>query len=320
MQRGAGMRQYILKRILVLIPLSLGITFLVFVAMNFIPGDPVRIFLGIEGTEELAQQLRQQMGLDQPLLVRYMHWLGQLLQGDMGISLLTRAPVRAELGGRFLVTMQLAMMGVLFSCILALPLGIASAVQQNSWKDFCIRLVAMVGVSLPNFAVGVLLILFFANVWNWHPPIGFVHIWHDPIRALQILILPVIALGTSMAGSVSRMTRSAMLEVLRQDYIRTARSKGLSERIVIYRHALRNALIPILTLIGLQLGYLLGGAVIVEQIFSLPGLGRLLLTGIHNRDYPVVLGCVLVIAIVFALINAFVDILYTFVDPRIKYQ
>jgi len=313
-------REYIIKRILALIPLALGITFLVFVAINFVPGDPVRIFLGIEGTEELADQIRQQLGLDQPLLFRYFSWLGQLLQGDMGFSLLTRLPVSYELATRFMVTMQLAFLGIIFSVSLALPIGIASAIRQNTVSDFFIRIFALIGVSMPNFAVGVLLILFLSNVFNWHPPIGFVNLWDNPIMALQILILPVIALGTSMAGSVSRMTRSAMLEVLRQDYIRTARSKGLPERLIIYRHAFRNALIPVLTLVGLQLGYLLGGAVIVEQIFSLPGLGRLLLTGIHNRDYPVVMGCVLVIAIVFALVNAVVDILYTFVDPRIKYQ
>lgn len=313
-------RQYLLRRILVLIPLSIGITFLVFIAVNFIPGDPVRIFLGIEGTEEMAEIWRARLGLDQPLLIRYFNWFLQLIRGDMGYSLLTQIPVRTELASRFMVTIQLAFLAVIFSVLLALPLGTASAVRRNTVSDFFIRIFALIGVSMPNFAVAVLLILFLANVFNWHPPIGFVHLWHEPTKALQILVLPVIALGSSMAGSVSRMTRSAMLEVLRQDYIRTARSKGLSEKLIIYRHALRNALIPILTLIGLQLGYLLGGAVIIEQIFSLPGLGRLLLTGIHNRDYPVVMGCVLVIAIVFALINTLVDIIYTLIDPRIKYQ
>ncbi len=315
-----AIKEYLIKRILALIPLGLGVTFLVFAAMNFVPGDPVRIFLGIEGTEELAQQIRQDLGLDRPFFVRYFSWLGQLLQGDLGYSLLTGIPVSQEIARRFMVTMQLALGGVLFSVVLALPLGIASAVRQNRSSDFVIRIFALIGVSLPNFAVAVLLILFFSLVFNWHPPIGFVHLWHEPLIALQILILPVIALGTSMAGSVSRMTRSAMLEVLRQDYIRTARSKGLPGRLVIYRHALKNALIPVLTLVGLQLGYLLGGAVIIEQIFSLPGLGRLLLTGIHNRDYPVVMGCVLTIAVFFALVNMVVDILYTFIDPRIKYQ
>lgn len=313
-------RTYIIKRLLGLIPLIFGITFLVFIAINFIPGDPARIMLGVEGTEAMAEQVRQEMGLDQPLMIRYFNWLSQSVRGDLGYSLLTRRSVSFELSRRFPVTFQLTLLGVIFSVALALPLGIISAINRDNIVDFFIRVFSLIGISLPNFAIGILLILFVSKTFNWTPPVGFVNIWVQPGRALSILLLPVLALGASLAASVSRMTRSSMLEVLKKDFIRTARSKGLKERVVLYNHALKNALIPVLTLIGLQIGYLLGGTVIIEEVFSLPGLGRLLLTGIHNRDYPVVMGCILVIAISFAIINAIVDITYSFIDPRIKYD
>ena len=314
------MRYYIIKRILSLIPLIIGITFLVFIAINFIPGDPARIMLGIEGTEVMAEQIREQLGLNQPVIIRYINWMGQVVRGDLGLSLMTRRPVMQELMMRFPVTIQITFFGVIVSLFLAIPSGVLSAINRDKLIDFIFRILSFIGISLPSFAVGVLLILFMSKTFNWNPPTGFVNIWNEPLKALTILALPVIALATRLAASISRMTRSSMLEVLKQDYIRTAKAKGLKERTVIYSHALKNSLIPVLTLIGLQIGYLLGGAVIIEEVFSLPGLGRLLLTGIHNRDYPIVMGCILVIAISFALVNVVVDISYSLIDPRIKYE
>jgi peptide/nickel transport system permease protein len=314
------MLQYIVKRLLALIPLGIGVTLLVFLAMHFVPGDPVLIMLGIEATEELAAQLRADLGLDRPLPVQYLSWLGRLLRGDLGKSIITGAQVKKELISRLGVTVQLTILGVLLSLIIAIPLGVFSAIKQNSWADFIIRIISLGGISLPGFAIGILLILFTSRVLGWSAPLGFVNLWDDPGKSIQILIMPVISLGTGLAASVSRMTRSSVLEVLRQDYTRTARAKGISERKVIYKHVLKNALIPILTLVGLQIGMLLGGAVVIEEVFALPGAGRLLLTAINTRDYPVVMACVLVIALGFALVNTIVDLSYAVIDPRIRYQ
>lgn len=314
------MKRYVFKRLFALIPLAIGVSFLVFLALNFVPGDPVRIMLGIEATDEMAAQLRADLGLDRPLLVRYVRWLSRTLRGDLGYSIITGLEVNRELANRIGVTLQLTFFGVLVSLIIALPLGIVSAVRQDSWVDLVVRLISLAGISLPGFAIGILLILVSSRRFGWYPPLGFVSIWEDPWKSLQVMFLPVLSLGAGLAASVSRMTRSAMLEVLRQDYIRTARSKGLNERTVIYRHALKNALIPILTLVGLQVGYLLGGTVVIEEVFALPGLGRLLLTAINSRDYPVVMACVMFMALVFALVNTIVDLSYALAEPRIRYQ
>lgn len=311
---------YLIKRIFVLIPVALGVSLLVFLAISFTPSNPVEIMLGINATEEMEAQLSREFGLDKPVLVQYGLWLFRLIHGDMGKSIVTGVPVLQELISRFPVTFQLTILGVLLSLLIAIPIGILSAIRKNTITDFFIRLGALSGISLPNFAIAILLILFCSKVFGWLPPIGFVSLWDDPLKSLQILILPVISLGIRLAASVSRMTRSSMLEVLLQDYIRTAKAKGLNNFSVVYKHAFQNALIPVLTLVGLQIGYLLGGAVIIEEIFSLPGIGRFLLTGIYRRDYPVVMGCVLLIAILFTIINTFVDILYALIDPRIRYQ
>ena len=314
------MKQYVIRRVLALFPLALGVSLLVFLAMNFIPGDPVRIMLGIEATPELAAQLRQVHGLDRPLPIQYLSWLGRLLQGDMGNSLVTGVSVFQELWTRTAVTVQLSILAVIVGVLVAVPLGIVSALKQDSWLDLLVRLLALAGISLPGFAMGILLILFASRVLNWYPPIGFVNIWQDPVTALGILVLPVLSLSLGLMAAISRMTRSSMLEILQQDYMRTARSKGLAQRTIVYRHGLRNALIPIVTLVGLQTGYLLGGAVVIEEVFSLPGIGRLLLTAIGNRDYPVVMGTVLFIALLFSLVNTIIDLLYAVIEPRIRYQ
>lgn len=309
-----------IKRVLVLIPLGLGVTLLVFLAMHFVPGDPVLIMLGVETTEAMAAQLRADHGLDKPLPIQYLNWLGRLLQGDLGKSIITGVSVQKEIMTRLAVTAQLTFFGVLLSLFIAIPLGVLSAIYQDSWADFLIRVISLMGISLPNFAIGILLILFTSRNLGWSAPLGFTNIWVDPWKSIQILILPVIALGTGLAASVSRMTRSSVLEVFRQDFTRTARAKGLHERVVIYKHVLRNALIPIMTLVGLQIGMLMGGTVVIEEVFALPGIGRLTLTALNTRDYPVVMACVLVIALTFAVVNTLVDLLYVVVDPRIRYD
>lgn len=314
------MKNYLLRKALFLLPLILGVSFLVYVAIDFVPGDPVQIMLGVEATEELEAQLRARYGLDQPLLVRYSLWVFRLARGDMGVSIVTGIPVIEELSRRGWVTLQLTLLSIFFSLLIAIPTGVIAAAKQNTFVDFITRIAVLSGISLPGFAVGILLILFVSRVLGWLPPIGFVNLWENLFLSLQILLLPVISLGFYLSASVSRMTRSAMLEVLRQDYIRTAHAKGLHTTKVIYRHALQNAMIPVLTLVGMQIGYLFGGAVIIEEVFSLPGVGRLLLTAIYRRDYPVVMACVLLMAFVFALMNTLVDVMYGFLDPRIKYQ
>lgn len=313
-------KSYLIRRILSLVPLIIGVSLIVFLAINFIPGNPVRIMLGIEATAEMEAELKEEYGLDQPFFMRYGKWFTSFIQGDFGRSIVSGSPVNEEITNRFAVTLQLTILSVILSLIIAIPVGVISATKQNTLIDFIVRIGVLSGISLPSFALGILLILFMSKVFGWLPPFGFVNLWDDFFLSIQILILPVISLGVRLSASVSRMTRSSMLEVLRKDYIRTARAKGLKEIIVTYKHALQNSLIPILTLVGLQIGYLFGGAVIIEQIFSLPGLGRYLLTGIYKRDYPIVMATVLIIAISFALVNTFVDILYAFVDPRIKYD
>lgn len=313
------MARYVIRRLLGFIPLMLGVSLLVFLAVNFVPGDPIRIMLGIDATEQMIETLRVRYGLDKPLLVRYGYWLWNLLQGDLGQSIITGRSVGAEIVSRLGVTIQLTVLSVAAAVIVAVPLGIVSAIRRESLLDYSFRVLSLAGISLPNFAVGVLLILVASRTFLWHPPPGFVNLWDDPSTSLQILFMPAIALGAGLVGAISRMTRSMMLEVLGHDYMRTARAKGLPEGRIVFKHGFRNAFIPVLTVIGLQVGYLLGGTVVIEEIFSLPGLGRLLLTSIFTRDYPVVMGAVLVIAFMFALVNLIVDLLYAVIDPRIRY-
>ncbi|MFP4199030.1 MAG: ABC transporter permease [Halanaerobium sp.] len=315
-----SINSYLIRKLLFLIPLIIGVSFIVFFAINFIPGNPIRIMLGIEATEEMEAELKEEYGLNQPFLVRYFKWFGSFIKGDFGKSIITGNSINKEILTRFQVTLQLTILSVILSLIIAIPIGVISAIKQNSVTDFIVRIGVLSGISLPSFALGILLILFMSKIFGWLPPFGFVNLWENFFVSIQILILPVVSLGVRLAASISRMTRSSMLEVLRKDYIRTAKAKGLKNSVITYKHALHNSLIPILTLVGLQIGYLFGGAVVIEQIFSLPGLGRYLLTGIYKRDYPVVMSVVLIIAISFAFVNTLVDILYAFVDPRIKYD
>ena len=284
------MKNYILRRILQVIPVLIGISILIFAVMKMIPGDVISGILGVEATPELRAQLAAKYGLDRPYLVQYLDWIGGVLHGDFGESIRTSAPILPEILSRFKVTAELTILAAFISWIIAIPLGVLAAVKRNTLSDRFVRVFALLGVSVPNFALSILLILVLSLAFSYFPPLGYVGFLEDRLRNLQIMILPAAILGVTISGSVMRMTRSSVLEVLRQDFIKTVRAKGASERVAIFRHALRNALIPIITLIGMQIGSLLGGAVIVEQIFSLPGLGQMTLTGINQRDYPVVQG------------------------------
>jgi peptide/nickel transport system permease protein len=311
--------RYICKRLISLIPIIFGITLLVFTILHLVPGDPASIMLGTNATPEAIQALRESMGLDKPLITQYLDWLGGLFVGDFGQSVHTGEPILPEILQRFTVTLQLSLFAALVGWAIAIPVGILSAVRVHSPFDAIVRMVAMLGISVPNFAIGSLLLLILSLYFGWFPPIDVVDFWEDPAEAVKVFILPAVTMGIVLAAGIMRMTRSAFLETLDKDFIRTARAKGNNQWSVVIGHALRNSAIPILTLAGMQMGYLLGGSVIVEQLFSIPGLGQYILDGIYQRDYPVVQGGVLFIALLFVLVNLLVDILYTWIDPRIKY-
>lgn len=313
------MARYICKRLISLIPIIFGITLLVFTILHLVPGDPASIMLGTNATPEAIQALRESMGLDKPLITQYLDWLGGLFVGDFGQSVHTGEPILPEILQRFTVTLQLSLFAALVGWAIAIPVGILSAVRVHSPFDAIVRMVAMLGISVPNFAIGSLLLLILSLYFGWFPPIDVVDFWEDPAEAVKVFILPAVTMGIVLAAGIMRMTRSAFLETLDKDFIRTARAKGNNQWSVVIGHALRNSAIPILTLAGMQMGYLLGGSVIVEQLFSIPGLGQYILDGIYQRDYPVVQGGVLFIALLFVLVNLLVDILYTWIDPRIKY-
>lgn len=314
------MRAYVIRRILMLIPILIGISLCIFLIMQLIPGDVISGMLGIEENPELRANLEKKLGLDKPVHIQYLNWISKAARGDFGKSFRTDKEIFPEILSRFKITFQLTIMAAIISWIIAIPLGIISALKRNTWIDGLVRFIALLGVSVPNFAFATLAILFLSKVFNYYPPVGYVNLMADPAKNLQIMILPAIILGAIMSGSIMRMTRSSLLEVMRQDFIKTIRAKGASEKIVLFVHALKNALIPIITLIGMQIGSLLGGTVVTEQIFSIPGLGQMVLTGINQRDFPVVQGCILFIAFIYVMVNLIVDILYTYVDPRITFK
>ena len=314
------MRDYIIRRLLTLIPILIGISICIFVIMQLIPGDVVSGILGIEETPELRAMWEAKLGLDKSPVEQYFSWIGKAVRGDFGESFRTGAPVFPEILSRFRISAELAVLACIIAWIIALPLGVVSALKRNSVTDRIVRVVALLGVSVPNFASATLLILFLSKAFHYHTPVKYVGLFENFGTNMQIMILPAFVLGSVMAGSVMRMTRSSMLEVLRQDYIKAVRAKGAPERVTIFRHAFRNSSIPIVTLVGMQIGSLMGGTVVIEQIFSIPGLGQFVLTGISQRDYPVVQGCVLFIAFVYVVVNLMVDILYTYIDPRITYS
>ena len=314
------MTQYFIRRILLIIPLLLAVTLFTFVLIRLAPGDPISAQYGADPENMDAAQLervREQLGLNDPIHIQYWRFLQNLARGDLGRSISTKRPVGPDIVQRFPATIQLAAASMLVVIIIAIPLGVISAQRRGSWLDNLAMGASLFGVSMPNFWVGIMLILLFALWLDWLPSGGR---GDEPVEMLKSLILPAITLGTSMAGLVTRLTRSSMLEVLNQDYIRTATSKGLKQRTVLLRHGLRNALIPVVTMLGVQFASLLSGAVIVETIFSWPGMGRFAVNAIWRRDYPVIMGTVLVFATIFIFVNLVVDFLYVFLDPRIRYD
>ncbi len=306
------MHKYIFKRILLLIPVLLGVSFLVFSIMSFTPGDPAQLILGESAPKAQVLALREEMGLNDPFLMQYGKFVLNAVQGDFGRSYTSGREVFGEIFQRFPNTLILAVIGVIIAILIGIPVGIISATKQYSIMDSTSMIAALLGVAMPNFWLGLMLILFFSVGLGWLPSGGF--------GGWKSLILPSITLGTGAAAIITRMTRSSMLEVIRQDYIRTARAKGVSEKKVINKHALKNALIPVITVVGLQFGYLLGGAVLTETVYSWPGVGRMMVEAIRSKDTPIVLAAVLFLATTFSIVNLFVDILYGFVDPRVKSQ
>jgi len=300
----------------------LGVSVLIFLLVRLLPGNIVDIIAGTEGQLSRAQRaaVLREFGLDKPLPVQYALWLGNMLQGNFGWSFRTGQPVASLIASRLPITIELAVLAVLGVAAVGIPLGVAASVSRNLRVRTLVQIIGVLGLSMPNFWIAILLIIGASMLFGWLPAIIYVSPWSNPWVNLQQMFLPVLSLAFGLSAVVVRMTRSSMLEVLGQDFIRVARAKGLSTRAVLLRHTLRNALIPIVTILGLQTGFLLGGVVITEQIFGLPGLGWTLLNGVYQRDYPVVQGTVMVFAVTFVLINLLVDLLYTYLDPRIRYE
>jgi peptide/nickel transport system permease protein len=320
------MGEYAIRRLLLFIPTLLIATVLVFALFWIIPGDPaLTILAGGEGdsgtvSPEQLQQLRQALGLDKPIYVQYGSWLWNVLRGNLGTSLWYKTPVWEQLKDRFLVTMELAVMAILLAFCAAVPLGITSAVKQDTGFDYLSRIFSTIGIALPTFWLGILIVYALASFFQWLPPLGYATLWDDPLLNLQQLIFPALTLAFHDLAFTARVTRSSMLEVMREDYLRTARAKGLMEVLVVGRHALKNALLPVVTVSGYQFARLLGGVIIVESIFVVPGMGTLLIDSIVHRDFIVIQAVVLLIAAVVLSLNLVIDLVYGVLDPRIRYQ
>jgi ABC-type dipeptide/oligopeptide/nickel transport system permease component len=334
------MKWYIVKRLAMLVPVMLGVSIIAFSLIHLAPGDPARTMLGERATQEQLNEIREKYGLDKPLYVQYGIWLNGVLHGDLGRSITTHEEVAKEIGDRLPNTMELAIAAMIFAIIIGVFAGIISATKQYSITDYTCMGVALFGISMPVFWLGIMLMMIFGVFLGWLPIGGRIDLlipfqrvtgfmvfdsiitgnFPALISVLRHLILPAVALGTIPMAMIARVSRSSMLEVLRQDFIRTERAKGLSERTVIYKHAVRNAMVPVVTVIGLNFGLLLAGAILTETVFSWPGIGRLVVNAVYERDYPLVVGCILVFAIVFVIVNLITDIFYTRIDPRIQYE
>ncbi|PYN77807.1 MAG: glutathione ABC transporter permease GsiC [Candidatus Rokuibacteriota bacterium] len=316
------MRRYLVRRLLLLVPVLLGVSVIIFMVLHLAPGDPAEIMLGSQATQADLARLRAELGLTEPLSVQYVRWLGLVARGDLGRSIWMKRPVLAEVLGRFKATLVLTGSALLLSTVGGLALGIASATRPNSLLDRLSAVASLFGASMPVFWLGIVLMVIFALWLGWLPASGmFSPYGGGDLRDLLLhLALPAVTLAAASVTIIARLTRSTMLETLGQDYIRTARAKGVVERAVVLRHGLKNALIPIVTVVGVQAGYLLGGAVLTETVFAWPGVGTLMVQGILARDFPLVQGCVLVVALSFVLINLGVDLLYAWLDPRIRYE
>lgn len=313
------MTTYVVRRIVFLLPVALLVSFITFMLIHLVPGDPARVLLGEEATPQNVAALRQQLGLNQPISMQYLIWIGQALRGNLGQSIQLSQPVTQAILQRLPVTAELGIASLIYSVALAIPLGVLSATRRNSRLDWMVNVTSLLGTAVPAFVLGLVLIVLFAVVIRLFPPGGYVPITQDPGGNIRDLILPMVTLGTGAVAVNMRQVRASMLEVLNQDYIKTAWAKGLRANRVYYKHALRNALLPFLTIVGLQIGAILGGAVIVETIFQWPGIGLLAVDSIFAKDYPVVQGVVLLAALSYLVVNLLVDIGYGVLDPRISY-
>lgn len=315
------MGRYLAKRFAAMVLVLIGISVLSFTLIYLVPGDAVDVLLGGEAqvNPERRAQLEQLLGLDKPPAVQYFVWLGNLLTGDMGTSIRTGLPVRKELGTRLPVTLELAAAAIILSVMIAVPLGVISAVRRNTWADSLLKLTGLVGLSVPQFGLAAVLLLLVSKYLPSLMPGGYEPFLKAPLPHMRAMLLPVISAAAPVAAVIMRMTRSSMLDVIREQYIATARAKGVSEARVTLKHALANAMVPVITIIGIQFGLLLSGVVVIEYIFTLPGLGTLMLNGIYQRDYTVVQSCVVVVALLFTVVNFLVDLAYGWLDPRIRY-
>ena len=315
------MGRYVAGRLLLMIPTLLGVAILTFVLMRIVPGDVVTLRYSQSGAvpQEIIDRERELLGLDKPLQEQFVEWMGQIVRLDFGTSLWTDRPVTEEVATRLGITVELAILAALIATSLAVPLGVIAAVKQDTWVDYVIRVVSIGGLAFPSFWLGILMILALVVWFQWAPPLIFVPLWKDPVENLAQLIWPALAVGYRYSAVATRMTRSSVLEVLREDYVRTARAKGLRELPVVVRHALRNSLLPVVTVISLEFAFLFGGLVVTEQVFNVNGLGKLLVDAVAHRDYPLVQAIVLIFSFVFVFVNFIVDMLYGVLDPRIRY-
>ncbi len=315
------MRRYVVGRLLLMIPTLIGVAILTFVIMRAVPGDIVALrYAGSSVPQEVIDQERHILGLDKPMWAQFVDWMTSISHFDLGQSLWTGHSVVEEVQVRMPLSIELAVLATLFAVALAIPLGVVAAVKQDSWVDYAIRVFSIGGLAMPSFWIGIMMVLITLTLWGWAPPVVFTPLFDDPVANLAGLILPAVAVGYRYSAVSMRMTRSTVLEVLREDYVRTARAKGLRETIVVVRHALRNALLPVVTVVSLEFAFLIGGLVVTEQVFNLNGIGKLLVDAVAHRDYPLIQALVLLLASVFVLVNFVVDLVYVVLDPRIRYS
>ena len=315
------MLRYIANRIMLMIPTLIGVAVLVFFLLRLGPGDTVQMMMeGANVSQEVIEGERARLGLDRPLHVQFFKWFGGVLRGDFGLSLWTGRPVLYEIGIRLELSLQVAIMATILAVLIALPLGTLSAIFKDTWIDHLVRLISIAGLAVPSFWLGMIIILLLLTYFSWIPPLTFTPFFEDPWRNLSQLIWPALAVGYRYSAVAMRMMRSSVLEVLQEDYVRTARAKGVYERLVVARHAMRNALLPVVTVVGLEFAFLIGGLVVTEQVFNLNGIGKLFVQAVSRGDYTMIQGLVLLVAVFFVMINFMIDMLYAFLDPRIRYR
>ncbi len=314
------MQQYILRRLIQMLFVLVLFSIVVFTVLRLVPGDPVAAQLGLEATQEAYEQLRTEMGLDQPIYIQYVRWLQDISQGDFGTSWRSHQSALSLIQRRFPATIWLTVASIVVGLLISVPLGIVAGVRPNSWLAHFSTLFSLVGIAMPSFWLGLMLLLTLAVTFRWLPPSGYISPLEDPVLGIKYLIMPAFTLGVGLAAPLTRFIRSGMLDVMNTDYVRTARAKGLTESLVIFRHVIKNAMLSVVTIFGVLLGSLLGGSIITESVFNWPGIGTLLLQSIQQRDYGIVQGVVLFISLIFMIVNLLVDLTYAYLDPRIRYQ